>query len=220
MAKIALLTPILLAILYFAFDPSAKEQKRESSLLYSNPQISKALLGSFSPFVADFAWLESTKIGELGRGGSEKVNKEEMRAAFLTIASLDPSFYHAINYGVSYLSTIAKDKKAAFEVIDRALSLHPDEFRLKYLKMVIEVTSETPDKEMLKKLAMEVFVHPEFNGVFGVMKADDFLVDILAFASNKEAKNTELKKELEWLLRNTKDKNKKELIAARLKELS
>lgn len=220
MAKATLLAPLLLALLYFVFNPSAKEQKRESSFLYSNPQISKAVLGSFSPFVADFAWLESTKIGELGRGGSEKVNKEEMRGAFLTIASLDPSFYHAINYGVSYLATIAKDKKAAYEIIDRALSLHPDEFRLKYLKMVIEVTSETPNKDMIKKLAVEVFSHPEFNGVFGVMKVDDFLIDVLAFAADEKAKKTELKKELEWLLRNTKDKNKKELIASRLKELS
>lgn len=220
MAKAALIPPILLAVLYFAFNPSAKEQKRESSLLYSNPQISKAVLGNFSPFVADFAWLESTKIGELGRGGSQNVNKEEMRSAFLTIASLDPSFYHAINYGVSYLATIAKDKKAAYGIIDRALALYPNEFRLKYLKMVIEVTSDAPDKNMLKGLAVDVFAHPEFNGIFGVMKVDDFLIDILAFASDEKAKKEELKRELEWLLRNTKDKNKKELIASRLKELS
>ncbi len=220
MAKAALLAPILLAILYFAFNPTAKEQKKESSFLYSNPQISKAAIGSFSPFVADIAWLESTKIGEMGRDGSQNVNKDEMRAAFLTIASLDPSFYHAINYGVSYLSTIAKDKNASYQVIDRALSLRPNEFRLKYLKMVIEITSEAPDKEMIKSLAMDVFAHPEFNGTFGVMKVDDFLVDVLAFASDEKAKKTELKKELEWLYKNTKDKNKKELIASRLKGLS
>jgi hypothetical protein len=220
LAKAPLIAPILLAFLYFIFNPTAKEQKKENSLLYSNPQISKAVLGSFSPFVADFAWLESTKIGELGRGGSQNVDKEEMRAAFLTIASLDPSFYHAINYGVSYLATIAKDKKAAYEIIDRALILHPNEFRLKYLKMTIELTSETPNKEMLKKLAVEVFSHPEFNGVFGVMKVDDFLIDILAFAADENAKKAELKRELEWLYKNTKDKNKKELIASRLKELS
>ncbi len=220
MAKAALLAPLLLALLYFVFAPSAKEQKKESSFLYSNPQISKAALGTFSPFAADFAWLESTKIGELGRGGSDKVNKEEMRAAFLTIASLDPTFYHAINYGVSFLSTVAKDKKAAYEVIDRALNLHPNDFRLKYLKMIIEITSDHPDKEVLKKLATDVFLHPDFNGMFGVMKVDDFLIDIVAFATDEKAKKAELKKELEWLYKNTRDKNKKELIAARLRELS
>lgn len=220
MAKAIFLAPILLVLLYVGFSPSAVEQKKESSFLYSNPQISKAALGAFSPFVADFAWLESTKIGELGRGGSDRVKKEEMRLAFLTVATLDPSFYHAINYGVSYLSTIAKDKKAAYEVIDRALIHRPDEFRLKYLKLLIELTGDAPDKNMIKKLALEVFSHPEFNGIFGVMKVDDFLIDILAFASDEKAKKEELKKELLWLLKNTREKNKKELIEARLRELS
>lgn len=213
------LSVLSIAILFFVFRPTPKEISKESSFLYSNPIISKAMLGHLSPFAADFAWLESTKIGELGRGGSYRVNKEEMYAAFLTISSLDPSFFHAINYGVSYLSTIAEDKKSAFEIIDRALLNYPDDFRLKYLKLIIEITDKNPDKALVRELAMGVFAHPEFKGVFGSLKMDDFLLDILAFSSNEGAKKEQLKKELIWLYNNTKDKNKKELISKKLKDI-
>lgn len=207
-------------LLFFLFLPSPCKQKNESSFIYSNPLISKAALGSLSPLAADFAWLESTKIGEMGKGGTLAVNTSEFKNAFLTIASLDPSFYHAINYGVSFLSTIPKDKASAYDILDRALSLHPNDFRFEYLKLIIEVTSEQPNKEILKTLAMSVFTHPEFNGVFGTMKVDDFLLDILAFAGDAHAKKEQLKKELTWLHKNTSDKSKKALIETKLKELN
>jgi len=220
LARVALV-PIfgLMAILWF-FAPKPQAAKQESSFIYANPLISKAILGSLTPFVADFAWLESTKIGELGKGSTENVNKDEMKTAFLTITTLDPSFYHATSYGVSFLSTISKDKEAAYSILDRGISLRPNEFKLQYLKLVTEMTSENPNKEMLKTLAASVFANPEFNGVFGAMKVDDFLLQILAFAGDEHAKKDELKKELEWLYKNSSDKNKKALIAAKLKELN
>jgi len=220
LVKAAALPAFGLAVIFVFFAPSPNSVKNESSFIYANPLISKAALGSLTPFAADFAWLESTKIGELGKGGTANVNKEEIKTAFLTIASLDPSFYHAINYGVSFLSTVAKDKEAAYSVLNRALTLRPNEFQLQYLKLVTEVTSENPDKKMIKELALSVFANPEFKGVFGAMKVDDFLLEILAFASDERAKKEELKKELEWLHKNTSDKNKKALIAAKLKELN
>jgi len=208
-----------LATALWLFAPKPQAIKQESSFLYANPIISKAILGNLTPFVADFAWLESTKIGELGKGDTASVNKDEIKTAFLTIASLDPSFYHAINYGVSFLSTIPKDKEAAYSIIDRGLSLHPNDFQLRYIKLITEMTSENPDKKMLKELSMSIFANPEFKGVFGALKMDDFLLEILAFAGDERAKKEELKKELEWLHKNTSDKNKKALIAAKLKEL-
>jgi hypothetical protein len=220
LAKLLAIAVTLLAALFFAASPKAIKQKNESSFLYSNPLVSKGALGIFSPFAADFAWLESIKIGEVGRGGSYKVDNTEFKTAFMTIASLDPHFYHAINYGSGFLYTIQKDKQSAFEIIDRALLQNKEDFRLLYVKLVIEVTSENPDKKLLKELAKEVYTHPDFKGVFGVMKVDDFLIEILNFAEDKASKNQQLREDLEWLYKNTKDKNKKELIAQKLKELS
>ncbi len=220
MVKAATLLASSLAALFLLFEPSPKAIKNESSFIYANPLISKAALGALTPFAADFAWLESTKIGELGKGGTTNVNKDEIKTAFLTIASLDPSFYHAINYGVSFLSTVPKDKEGAYVVLDRALALHPSDFQLKYLKLITEMTSENPDKKMLKELAMSVFANPNFKGIFGAMKVDDFLLEVLTFAEDRAAKKEELKKELKWLLKNTQDKNKKELIASKLRELN
>lgn len=220
MVKLAIVPIVGLATILALFAPKPEPNRQESSFLYANPIISKAILGNLSPFVADFAWLESTKIGELGRGSTENVNKDEIKTAFLTIATLDPSFYHAINYGVSFLSTIPKDKEGAHLIIDRGLSLRPNDFQLQYLKLITEMTSENPNKQMLKELSISIFANPDFKGVFGMMKMDDFLLEILAFADDRDAKKSELKKELEWLYKNTSDKNKKALIAAKLKELS
>jgi len=220
LVKLAVAPIIGLAGILLLFAPKPQSIKQESSFLYANPIISKAILGNLTPFVADFAWLESTKIGELGKGGTANVNKDEIQTAFLTIATLDPSFYHAISYGASFLSTVPKEKEAAYLIIDRGLSLRPNDFQLQYLKLITEVTSEKPDKKMIKELAVSVFANPEFKGVFGAMKVDDFLLEILAFAGDEDAKKEELKKELEWLYKNTSDKNKKALIAAKLKELN
>lgn len=220
MARAFLLQLSALATLFLIFAPTPKEQKSASSFIYSNPLISKAALGAVSPLAADFAWLESTKIGEMGRGGSEKVDKNEIKTAFLTIASLDPTFFHAINYGTTFLSTIAKDKEAAFVILDRAIAENKDDFRLYYLKLITELTADNPDKKTVKELAKIVFLHPEFTGVFGVMKIDDFVLELLSFSENEEAKKKHLKDELLWLHKNTKDKNKKALIESKLRELN
>jgi hypothetical protein len=219
LARAAVLPFAGLILLFFIFSPAPLRQKQTSSFIYSNPLISKAFLGSISPLAADFAWLESTKIGEAGRGDTLKVDKNEIKTAFITIASLDPYFYHAINYGVTFLSTIPKDKEASFEVLDRALLQNPNDFRLLYLKLITELTSSRPDKILLKNLAEKVFINPDFKGVFGVIKVDDFLLEILAFAGDEAAKKKQLQDELKWLKKNTKDKNKKALIDAKLKEL-
>lgn len=219
MAKAILIVALFLGGVFALFAPTPQKQKAASSFLYSNPLISKAALGVFSPFVADFAWLESTKIGEMGKGGTYNVNKNEFRLAFMTIASLDPHFFHATNYGSSFLFSIHKDKISAFDIIDRARLQNKDDFRLLYLKLIMEVTDQRPDKKVLKELAMQVFTHPDFKGVFGVMKVDDFLIEILSFAGDEGAKTKQLKDELEWLYKNTKDEKKKQLIATKLKEL-
>ncbi len=220
MAKLLAVAVLLLAALFFVATPKAVKQKNESSFLYSNPIVSKGVLGVLSPLAADFAWLESTKIGEMGRGGTYNVDKTEFKSAFMTIASLDPYFFHAVNYGSGFLYTVQKDKQSAFEIIDRALLQNKDDFRLLYIKLIIETTSDNPDKKLLQQLAKEVYTHPDFKGVFGVMKVDDFLIEVLKFASDKNSKDKQLKEDLEWLYKNTKDKNKKELIAQKLKELS
>lgn len=220
MARVLAIVVALLALLFFVASPHAIKQKNESSFLYSNPIVSKGALGVLSPFAADFAWLESTKIGEIGRGGTYNVNKTEFKSAFMTIASLDPHFFHAVNYGSGFLYTVQKDKQSAFEIIDRALLQNKDDFKFLYIKLVIEVTSENPDKKLLQELAKKVYIHPDFKGVFGVMKVDDFLFEILSFANDKTSKDKQLKEDLEWLYKNTKDKNKKELITQKLKELS
>lgn len=220
MAKLLAIAAALLAAMFFVAVPKAVKQKNESSFLYSNPIVSKGALGVLSPFAADFAWLESIKIGETGKGGSFKVDNTEFKTAFMTIASLDPHFFHAINYGSGFLYTIQKDKQSAFEIIDRALLQNKDDFRLLYIKLIIEITSENPDKKLIKELAKEVYAHPDFNGVFGIMKVDDFLFEVLKFADDKSSKNQQIREDLEWLYKNTKDKKKKELIAQKLKELN
>lgn len=220
MDRAAILFVAALALLFFIFTPSPVKQKETSSFIYANPLISKALLGALSPIAADFAWLESTKIGETGRGSSTNVDKTEIRTAFITIASLDSSFFYAINYGASFLSTISKDKEAAFEVIDRASSQNPNDFRLLYLKLITELTSQKPNHALLNELAKKVFINPDFTGVFGVMKVDDFLLQILSFANDETAKKKQLREELEWLKKNTSNKNKKALIETKLKELN
>lgn len=220
MAKAFLLQLSAFVSLFLIFAPTPKEEKSASSFIYSNPLISKATLGVMSPFAADFAWLESTKIGEMGRGGSDSVDKNEIKTAFVTIASLDPTFFHAINYGATFLSTIAKDKEAAFTVLDGAITQNRDDFRLYYSKLLIELTSENPDAKTIRELAKIVFLHPEFKGVFGAMKIDDFILELLSFSENEEAKKKHLKEELLWLRKNTKDKNKKALIESKLRELN
>jgi len=200
--------------LFWLFCPTPLERQNESYFIYSNPLLSKAALGFLSPIAADFAWLGSVRIGEMS--GAE--DKEKTKAAFTTIASLDPSFFHAINYGATYLAAVQKDKEAAYSVIDRALSLRPNEFRLIYLKLLIEASSDAPDKNMLKELAAKAFLHKEFKGFFGARDKDEFLLDILLFANDKKAKKEELKKELLWLLKNTNDKRKKELIMQKITE--
>ncbi len=219
MAKTLGVIIVFLAAIFAIFAPIPQKQKAASSFLYSNPLISKAALGVLSPFAGDFAWLESTKIGEMGKGGTYNVDKNEFKLAFMTIASLDPHFFHATNYGSSFLYSIHKDKAGAFDIIDRARLQNKDDFRLLYLKLIMEVTDEKPNKELLKELAMQVFVHSDFKGVFGVMKVDNFLVEVLSFAGDEDAKTKELRDELEWLYKNTKDEKKKQLIATKLKEL-
>lgn len=215
-SAIFLLLSMLVATLLF--NTSKKEE--QNSMLFANPIIYRALDGYLHTLSADRLWLASNSVSELTKRSSFDVNKEEFNKAFETIAVMDPRFFPTINYGATYLASIQKDLDSAITIIDRALIFNKEDFRLLFLKMILLATYARDDNDMLR--AQEVskkLIELNSKKVFLNLKVDDLIEELYILSSSKSAKLHKEIEDLIWLYKKSKNKEIKEKILLRLKEL-
>lgn len=199
------------------YAPSPQRQNDSSSLFAANPLILRAVSTNAHTLLADKLWLDSNNISELGSKNSSSVDSLLFYRAFINIATLDPCFFHAINYGATYLASVPKESRLASNIISSAALFNKDDFRLYFLWLLVEITYEKePNYERVAWLVKKLAPMSEFREQIGIADADSFLLRCLSFAANKTQKRQKAIEDLQWLAKNTKEKSKRALIESEL----
>lgn len=212
---------LLLAFSQFSSNP--KHGKRQiDSLLFVNPVISRALSGNFHTLLADRLWLSLNMVSEAGAGSSTGVDIERFYKTTKTLVFMDGNFFQAVAYSSTFLLSIYKEIEKAHDLIHLARYFDPKNFKLYFLEIINIISYEKVTLKMIESvrtLAKKALAIPEQDRQVVITDSTVWIEDIVAFSQNKLAKKAKKKEQILWLLKQTKDPKKRELIKKRLNEL-
>lgn len=213
----------MLALVFTAAKPE-KFVKKNNELLFANPIILKMISGGFHNILADKLWLLSNTVSEM-KHDSEDVNVTEFYEASMGIAIMDPYFYSANSYPISYFVSIANDLNSSLELIRFTRKIDSENFLLYFNELSLILNYGTDlgykvDYEKIRKLIYKMETIENKSTYIGIYNVYDWAEDFIVYYSDKANRHDEKIKDLQWLLKNTKDENRKRLIEARIKEFS
>lgn len=118
--------------------------------------------------------------------------------------------------------SIYKEIDKAHDLIHLARIFDPLNFKLYFLEIMNIVSYERVTLEMidsLKALAKKALEIPAKDRHIAITDSTVWIEEALTFSQNKLAKKAKKRAQLLWLLKQTKDPKKRELIKVRLHEL-
>ena len=201
------------------FAKPALGDRAQSSILFADPWLLRALSGFGRNVTGDYIWLKSRQVDETGSG--DRVDDAALMRVAQAHATLDPFFATPVLYAAGYLASVPKRPVDALALIAYAQKLNPDRFDLLMGEAMIRITHEVPNSaDRLVVLASKIEPLPEKTKVLGAIKVDDWLTEAIVYVRTKEGKKALLEADLRQLLRQTTHPVRRAKILETLQKLS
>jgi hypothetical protein len=214
---------LLLLLLFNHFSTPPKREKRQiSSTLFVNPIVARALSGNLHTLFADSLWLSLGMVSETGAKDSRDVDIERFYQTSKTLIFMDGNFYKAVAYSSTFLISIYKEIEKAHDLIHLARFFDPKNFKLYFLEIINIVSYEKASQSMMEsvtRLAHEALKIPVEDRQVAITDSTVWIEEALAFSQDTLAKKRRHKEDLLWLLKQTQDPKKRQLIEKKLQEL-
>lgn len=189
-----------------------------SPLLFADPWLLRTLSGFGRTVVADYLWLQSNRIDETALG--DAVDAATLERTAKTQAVLDPHFTVPVLYSATYLASIPKEPSLAVDLLRFAQCLGPDRFDLLMTEAMIRVTHDLPESaDRLVELAGRIEPLPEKSKLLGAIKADDWILEVLAYVRTQEGRADLIEADLRHLLKQTTHPARRERILRELETI-
>lgn len=223
-SKLLLGLGLLFLLLFNQLLYTPKKGVRSNDLLFANPTLFRFLSGIAHNVLADGLWLLRSTVSEAHYKDSFKVDKEALYLASRTVATMDPYFYEANNYGITYLATIGKDLEKAESLIHLARFFDKENFNLYFLDVLFLVTyakdyDKAIDFAYVKRLVEKMMAMPEGKKVFERMRVSAWLAYFKHFADDELLRIKQKRQDLLWLYKKTEDPKRKLEIKKKLDKL-
>jgi len=191
-----------------------------SSLLFVNGWLFKALSGPAHNLVADGLWLVSNGIAEI-RNSTNAVDARQVREASKAILALDPYFFRAHNYTATLLASIFEDTSSATTLMRTARHFDSNNFLLYFNEILFWTTYayERANYDYIRKLAKDAAMLPEAQKVVGPLDVKDLIEEILIDATHKSHQTAQALADLAWLKEQTTSIERKKVIQKRIEAL-
>ncbi len=213
-----LIGAFLLAACLVVFQPSPYEKLDGGEILFAEPLLFKALSGNSANLNADFLWLLSNNISEIKTSG--KVDTEKFSKAFLTIATVEPNFFPAINYGALYLASVKNEVVLAEQIVDTSLQYSPNNINTLFLKLLLNISyKEIQDEHLIYETAKKIAAHENATTYLKKTLIKNFAQDVLIYSKNSKIGTAQKIKDLQWLYENSEDRSRKKEITEAIEKL-
>lgn len=206
------------AVLLLSFSTKPTKERFNSYLLEFDPLLARAISVHARTLVADFVWLKSSYVDEIG-AGSNADNDLIARVAHAQI-TLDPHFVRPAIYAATYLASIAERADQALEILSHSQSLNPNNFDTLFGEAMIRINYGVENSSgRIVELAALIEPLPEKTKQVGAMRMDDLLIELVAYSREKEGKRELIASDLETLYKTTTNPKRKELIRSELERV-
>lgn len=205
-------------VLLLAFAPKPENRRFDSHLLEFNPLLARSLSVHARSLLGDFVWLKSSYIDEISSG----VNADSDLIAKVahTQITLDPHFTRPVIYSATYLASIASRSDEAIKLLNYSQQLNPNNFATLFGEALIRVNYGVPNSsDRIVELAKLTEPLPEKTKQVGVLKMDDLLIELVAYARTSEGKRDLIANDLEGLYSTTSNSLRRDLIRSELSKV-
>jgi hypothetical protein len=127
--------------------PRINITKQESALNFNQDFLATFSIGQ-KRLISDFIWIQTLIESDIDHYSGRDLNSW-MYLRFKSISRLDPRFYENYLYGGLYLSIVKDDLMGAEYIIDKGLSIFPDDYRLNFQQGYIQAFEKKDFKRAL-----------------------------------------------------------------------
>jgi hypothetical protein len=170
----------------------------KKDILNSNPISLRLFSFSARHLIADYFWLLSHRVDEVGK--KRAVNLDEFMSVYSALAILDTSLEIGVIYSSTYVASIEERGDLGIELLQLGQKFEPESFQFLFTELIFQIVYiRNRNIEYLKNLAQKVSKLPNSEKFIGKIDVKSWTDDIIRYLQREEVERNIRKKNREWV---------------------